>query len=209
MNFLDTIDKETYKLDEDKFIKEGTPKKRVIIGNTFSTNMRHYIGWNKRWNGKYTRTAMFTIDINGKVYQHFSPNYYSNFIDNSDINETSISIVLENEGWLMKDLANENRYINYIGYIYNRKDSVIEKRWRNQNYWAPYSQEQKESAYKLIKELCKEFEIPLKAIGHNTNFDTVEEYEGILYKSNFEKYYTDVSPAWDCEEMKTKIEEQI
>jgi hypothetical protein len=209
MNFLDTIDKETYKLDEDKFIKEGTPKKRVIIGNTFSTNMRHCIGWNKRWNGKYTRTAMFTIDINGKVYQHFSPNYYSNFIDNSDINETSISIVLENEGWLMKDLANENRYINYIGYIYNRKDSVIEKRWRNQNYWAPYSQEQKESAYKLIKELCKEFEIPLKAIGHNTNFDTVEEYEGILYKSNFEKYYTDVSPAWDCEEMKTKIEEQI
>lgn len=203
------IDDKTYKLSDDKYIKEGTSKKRIVIGNTFSTNMRHCIGWNKRWNGKYTRTAMFTIDINGNIYQHFSPNYFSNFLDNSTLNETTISIILENEGWLIKDLVEENTYLNYIGHIYKREDSVVEKRWRNHTFWAPYSKQQKESTYKLVKELCLEFDIPLKAISHNTNFDTVEEFEGVLYKSNFEKYYTDVSPAWDCLEMKNKIEIKI
>ncbi len=200
------IDLETHKLSEDNYILQGTKKNRIIIGNTFSTNMKHCIGWNKRWNGNYTRTAMFTIDIKGKVFQHFSPLYFSNFLDNDDLNETSISILLENEGWLIKDLSNENKYINYVGHIYSRKDSVIEKRWRNHTYWAPYSNKQEESLYKLVKELCDEFDIPLKVIGHNTNFDGAEEYYGILYKSNFEKYYTDISPAWDCVNFKNKIE---
>jgi hypothetical protein len=209
MSILEKIDKETYKLNENNYINQGTVKKRIVIGNTFSTDMRHCIGWNKRWNGKYTRTAMFTIDMKGNVFQHFSPNFYSNFLDNPDINESTISILLENEGWLIKDLNDENKYITYVGHIYNRKDSVVEKRWRNHKFWAPYSEEQKESLYKLTKELCIEFNIPLKVIAHNTNFDTVSEYEGVLYRSNFEKYYTDVSPAWDCVEMKNKIEIKI
>ena len=28
----------------------------------------------------------------------------------------------------------------------------------------------------------------------------------VLYKSNFEKYYTDVSPAWDCLGVKKEVE---
>jgi hypothetical protein len=200
------IDKEKYKLSEDNYIKEGTVKKRIVLGNTYSTDMRHCIGWNKRWSGKYTKTAMFTIDINGNLFEHFSPNYYSNFMDKVEVNESTISILIENEGWLTKDLIDENKYLNYIGHIYNRKDSIVEKRWRNHTFWAPYSQKQKDAAYKLVKQLCIEFNIPLKAIAHNTSFDTVEEYEGVLYKSNFEKYYSDISPAWDCLEMKNKIE---
>jgi len=200
------IDKESYKLSEKNYNNEVTVKKKIVIGNTFSTDMRHCIGWNKRWNGRYTKTAMFTIDVEGNIYQHFSPNYYSNFLDDIFLSESIISIVLENEGWLMKDLKGENKYINYVGHIYNRKDSVFEKRWRNHKYWAPYTQKQKDSTYKLVKQLCLEFDIPLKVINHNTNFDGVESYNGILYKSNFEKYYTDVSPAWDCLEMKNKIE---
>lgn len=209
MGLLVEIDGDTYKLDTSNYIKEATSKRRIVIGNTYATNMKHFIGWKRRWNGKYTKTAMFTIALDGKIYQHFSPNYFSNFFDNQKLNETTISILLENEGWLTKDLYNENRYITYIGDIYNRRDSVIEKRWRNHTYWAPYSQEQSDSLLKLVRQLCLEFNIPLKAIAHNTNFEGVEEFEGILYKSNFEKYYTDVSPALNCLEIKNKIEETI
>mgnify|MGYP000364457399 CR=1 FL=1 len=53
-----------------------------------------------------------------------------------------ITIVLENEGWLNKDLVSKNKYINYVGHIYNRTDSVIEKNWRGQKYWAPFTKEQ-------------------------------------------------------------------
>lgn len=200
------IDKDSYRLCEKNYVNEITVKKKIVIGNTFSTSMRHYIGWNKRWNGRYSKTAMFTIDIEGNIYQHFSPNNYSNFLDDIYLSESIISILLENEGWLIKDLNDENKYNNYVGHIYNRKDSVFEKRWRSHKYWAPYTQEQKDSTYELVKQLCLEFDIPRKVINHNTNFDGVEDYNGILYKSNFEKYYTDVSPAWDCLEMKNKIE---
>ena len=63
------IDKESYKLSEKNYINEVTVKKKIVIGNTFSTDMRHCIGWNKRWNGRYTKTAMFTIDIEGNIHQ--------------------------------------------------------------------------------------------------------------------------------------------
>lgn len=200
------IDDTTYKLTVDNYIPQGTKKSRIIIGNSFSINMEHYVGWNKRWNGNYTKTAMFTIDIKGNVFQHFSPIYFSNFMENTDLNETSITILMENEGWLIKDLSEENKFINYVGHIYNREDSVVEKRWRNHIYWAPYTKKQEESAEKLVKELCSEFEIPLRVIPHNTNFDEADNYDGILYRSNFEKYYTDISPAWDCLSFKNKIE---
>ncbi len=207
------IDKETYKLTKNNYCDQITNKKRIVIGNTYNSDMKHYKGWLNRWNGKYSKTAMFTIDVNGDIYQHFSPNNFSNFLDNFSLNETTISILLENEGWLTKsdekDLGEEieeNKYLNYIGHIYNRKDSVIEKRWRNHKYWAPYTKKQQDSTIKLVNQLCHEFDIPKNVINHNTNFDNVEKYNGILYKSNFEKYYTDVSPAWDCLGVKKEVE---
>jgi len=200
------IDSDSYKLTENNFTPQGTKKDKIIIGSTYSTGMSHYNGWVNRLNGKYTRTAMFTVAMDGKVYQHFSPNYFSDFMINPDLNETSITILLENEGWLVKDLTNENKYINYVGHIYNRKDSVIEKKWRGQMYWSPFTNKQTKSTVELIVELCENFDIPMDAVPHNTNFDNANDFNGILYRSNFEKHYTDISPAWDCKGFKDKLE---
>jgi hypothetical protein len=203
---MSKINTKDYSLSESNYIKEGTNKERIILGNTYRLGMEHFLGWERRWNGKYTGTAMFTIKLDGEIIEHFSPTYYSHFMDDSSINESSITILLENEGWLMRDIGDENKYINYVGHIYNRKAEVLEKRWRNYRYWAPYSEKQVESSVWLIKKLCEEFNIPTKAIGHNTNFISPRKFKGVLYKSNFEKYYTDVSPAWDCKLIKKEIE---
>ena len=203
-----TINTDDYKLDTSNYIPQGTKKNKIVIGSTYSTKMKHIEGWKTRCNGNYTKTAMFTIGIRGEIYQHFSPNYFSDFMLNPDINETSITILLENEGWLTKDLSNENKYINYVGHIYNRKASIVEKRWRNQNYWAPFTNKQYDAAAELVVELSRGFNIPLDIIAHNTNFDEAPDFEGILYRSNFEKFYTDISPAWDCELFINKVEKK-
>lgn len=194
-----------FKLSEENYIPVETTKKRIVIGNSFSINMTHYTGWITRLNGKFKRTANFTIRLDGTIHEHFSPKYYSNYLNDIKLDNSTISIILENEGWLIKDLFNENKYINYVGHIYNR-DEIVEKRWRNFKYWAPYTNEQMEALVKLVKQLCEEYNIPLNVVSHNTSFKDANKYEGVLYRSNFEKHYTDISPTWDFETFKNKLE---
>ena len=44
-------------------------------------------------------------------------------------------------------------------------------------------------------------------IEHNTSFDDATEFNGVLYRSNFGKYYTDVSPAWNFGSFKKMVEQ--
>ena len=43
-------------------------------------------------------------------------------------------------------------------------------------------------------------------VPHNTKISDGYTYEGILYKSNLNSYFTDVSPSWDFITFKDKIE---
>jgi hypothetical protein len=199
------IDNQKYKLTDNNFTPIECIKKQIIFGNTFNHNMKHVIGWEKRHNGKYNKTAAFTIDAAGLVYEHFNPSFHSNYFDSKTLNIKSIVILLENDGWLLKD-EEKNQFITWIGDIYNKPNEVFEKRWRTYKYWAPYTQEQIDSAAKLVIKLCDELGIPKNVIGHNTKVELIDEYEGVLYKSNLDKNYTDLSPAWDFEGFKNKIE---
>jgi N-acetyl-anhydromuramyl-L-alanine amidase AmpD len=201
------IDKESYVLSESNYFKIETIKHQIVLGHTSSHNMNHILKWTNRLNGKYSKTAAFTIDINGKIYQHFDPSFFSSFLNNIEIDKKSIVILLENDGSLIKDTQN-NQFINWIGHIYNKPEAVIEKRWRNHQYWAPYNEEQVVATIQLVRKLCKEFYIPIFAIPHNTKLNNVDEFEGVLYKSNLEKHYTDLSPAWDCERFKSELEKE-
>lgn len=200
------INHEKYKLTEKNYFKVETDKKRIVIGNSFSANMDHYIGWLTRYNGTYKKTAMYTIALNGEIYKHFDPKYYSEILGHKPFDESSISILMENEGWLIKDLNEENKYITYVGNIYNRTDEVFVKKWRHNKYWAPYTQKQSDSLIYLINELCNQFDIPKNVIPHNTKIYNGYSHEGILYKSNLNTYFTDVNPSFDFLYVKEKIE---
>ena len=65
------IDTETYKLPADNYYPIEFPKHQIIIGHTFNTGMNHTIGWKTRCNGKYKNVSTFTIDKDGKIYQHY------------------------------------------------------------------------------------------------------------------------------------------
>ena len=201
------IDKLTYKINENNFHKKEFDKHQIVLGNSFSENLNHLKGWENRLGGEYTKTSTFTIDRKGNTYQHYDPKYYSDFIDDKRIDKKIISIIIENQGWLLKDLL-KNKYIDWVGNIYKRKAKVIEKRWRGFIYWDPYTPRQINSCIELVSYLCETYKIPRKCIGHNTYINGVDLFEGVTYKSNYYKEMTDLSPAWDFNKFKNKIEEK-
>jgi hypothetical protein len=200
------LDNKTYLLPEKNYIQIETKKTQIVIGHTFNSNMRHVIGWKKRYNGKFNRTAAFTIDAAGFIYKHFDPKFKSNFFKSNGLDDKTIVILLENNGWLVKDVE-KNRYINWFGDIYNKLINLPEIRWRDFKYWDPYTNEQFNSTLELVSKLCEMFDIPKKVISHNTKIDDFFDYKGILYRSNLEKHYMDLNPNWDYEGFKQKLEE--
>lgn len=201
------IDSKTYELEENNYIPVECIKTQIILGDTFNHNMRHYKSWKNRYNGSYKKTAPFTIATDGTIYKHFDPKYQSRYFGELERDAKSILILLENDGWLTKDLE-KNRYNTWIGDIYNRSELVFKKKWRLFEYWSPYTREQFESAVVLVKSLCDDFYIPTQVMSHNTKVDNLTEFNGVLYKSNFEKHFTDLNPSWRFDEFKNKIEEK-
>ena len=197
---------EDYLLNENNYVPIECIKTQIVLASTFNHDMKHFIGWENRHNGNYKKTAAFTIDAAGVVYKHFEPKHHSKFFGKLELDTKSIVILLENDGWLIKD-EEKNQFITWIGDIYNKPNEVFDKRWRNYRYWAPHTQEQFDSALELVKKLCDEFYIPLEAIGHNTKVESLSDFQGVIYKSNIEKHYTDLNPSWDCGEFKNKLEE--
>jgi hypothetical protein len=200
------INSKQYPLPEDNYTKVQTIKKQIVIGHTSTNSMRHFTKWTHRMCGKYKKTAPYTIDIHGTIFNHFEPIYFSEILGNLELDKKSIVILLENDGWLIKD-EEKNRFINWVGHIYNKPEPVFEKRWRSYLYWAPYSKEQFNSTLKLVRKLCEEFYIPKFVVPHNTKMEDLDNFNGVLYRSNIEKHYTDLSPAWNCEDFKYKLEQ--
>jgi len=199
------IDDKIYKLPTCNYIPKEYDKKRIILASSNNKDMKHYNGWLTRYNGKYTKTAPFTINKDGLICKHFEPKYSSNYFSNLDFNNDSIIVLLENEGWLTRGDIN-NEFITSNGYIYNKPKDIIEKTWRGFNFWFNYTQPQFEAALELVVTLCDRFDIPMSIPSHNTKIDDLKNYSGILYRSNIERYYTDLNPSWDYKLFKEKIE---
>jgi N-acetyl-anhydromuramyl-L-alanine amidase AmpD len=178
-------------------------KHQIVIGHSFNSQMNHVNGWLLRNGRKNKSAAAFSVDRDGKVYQHYNSKYFSDFIGIDGVNQHLIPIVLVNDGWLIKEPAVGGFY-NLNG---NRYDGeVIERKWRNYQYWAAYSDKQFKSLVELVMDLCKNHDIYKKCIGHNTKVDNIKDFEGIAFKSNYSKDYTDLSPAFDYDNFKLTIE---
>ena len=196
-----------YVLDKKNYYDTEFEKRQIVLANTFSEKDNHIIGWKHRMGGEYKKTSPFTIFRNGEIIKHYDSSKYSDFLGAKSIDKKVIVILLENQGWLEKDLI-ENSYFNWVGNIYKRKKSVYEKRWRGFAYWDSYTNKQIESTVELVKHLCEIHNIPKKCVGHNTYVDGVEYFEGVVYRSNYYKESTDLNPSWDFNKFKQLIESE-
>jgi N-acetyl-anhydromuramyl-L-alanine amidase AmpD len=82
------------------------------------------------------------------------PKKYSKYINDENISKKSITVSLENLGWLEKEPL-KNRYINWIGNIYNGK--TFERKWRDYFLWQPYTEVQIDSTILICKKLMENF----------------------------------------------------
>jgi len=154
-------------------------KKQIVIGHTYRNDMLHFKAYENRITPK--NIAPYSIDKNGKIYQHYEPKYYANFFGN-EIDKIIIPILLVNEGWLVKDNVTKS-YRDWLNNQYHITD-VYFKEWRDKQFWMPY-----------------EFKIEKKIAESNVFIDNIYIFDGIVFRSNYDKKYTDVSPAFDVKKI--------
>lgn len=193
------LDKQTYAVDSKNYYSVKTKKTQIILGGSLRSESNHIIHLKKKDFGMSKRWPTFTITREGKIYQHFDPTFYSDFIGNKEVDKKAISIVLENMGWLNYDV-NRDKFVNWINEECIDDEKIIgQQLWKNYRYWEKYTSNQYESLVWLCNYLINEHGITLDAIGHNvleTEIDLVN-FQGILTKSNFDSEYTDLNPMFN------------
>ena len=180
-------------------------KKQILLTHSGRNIMDYMMSIKYRFNGVPKKLPHYLIGRDGKVVQVLEDKYNSNFSSNDSVNSKSIVICLENLGWLEK-VPLKLHHINWIGNIY--KGDVFDKKWRDYFFWQPYTDIQLEKTAELCKNLCKKHKIELKCVGHNTKVKGIESFLGILTKSNFDDFATDLSPAFDFEKFNKLLNDE-
>jgi len=181
-------------------------KKHQIILTHTSRNINDYLQSLKfRYNGNFKRIPNYIVTRDGKIIQLLGNTEHSEYFKDPNINRNSIIVSLENLGWLQKEPLTDH-YINWIGDIYNGK--VLEKKWRDYFFWQPYTEQQVQSTYSLCGKLLKELKIKSQIVEHNAKIAGIEKFIGIVSKSNFDINYTDLSPAFNFNELLKNIENE-
>lgn len=172
-------------------------KEQIVLGHT-SRPIKNFL--ESVISRKSIKIPNYTIDKSGNIYNHFTPDNYSYVVPN----EKTITIFLENDGWLIK----KKRYFyNWIGDLHKGND-VYELDWRGYKYWDKYTDEQTKTLKDLIDELCSKYSISRNTVGHNTKLLDPLIVKGILCRSNYYEEYTDLSPAFDFSKIKNKIKKK-
>jgi hypothetical protein len=189
---------------EFNYLGTNIKKTQIILCDT-KRNYKDYINSLKyRYNKKNPYLPNYVISKKGEIFKVINPEHYSKFMNNLDIDKNSIVISIENYGWLKKN-ALDNTYLNWIGDIY--KGEVFEKKWRDEFFWDKYTNKQFEKLSKLILELCDNFNISKECLGTNVKYDGVENFKGIVSRSNFENNQKDVNPSFDFKLLKKLLED--
>lgn len=179
-----------------KTLGKQKKKKQIILCHT-SREVEEYLASLKfRYNSKYDKVPNYVITKNGTILQLLPNEGHSNFFPEENINRNGIVICLENLGWLEKKPLT-SYHINWKGSIY--KQQVYEKKWRDFFFWEPYTSEQIKTTAELCGHLINEIRINRSCVSHNTKIDGIENFEGIVTRSNFNSKYTDLNPSFNFE----------
>jgi N-acetyl-anhydromuramyl-L-alanine amidase AmpD len=190
-----------FKLTTDIFEKNES-KKQILLSNSF----RYFDDFKNqliyRFNGKSKKIPHYFIKKNGEIFCFISPECISEYFLSSNKNDL-IHICLENIGWVEK-VPMKDYYSNWLGII--KKQDIYEKKWRDYFFWDTYTDEQINSLIELCKNITMEMSMKYKFIGHNTKSVSVETYEGITCRSNYNSFYTDLNPSFPFSTFIKKLE---
>jgi hypothetical protein len=192
-----------FKLKEEIFEKNES-KKQILLSNSlrYFDDFKNQLTY--RFNGKNKKIPHYFIKKNGEVFCFLNPEYVSDYFSSANKNDL-IHISLENIGWVEK-VPKKEYYSNWLGII--KKDDIYEKKWRDYFFWDNYTNEQINSLIELCKKISMEMSIKYRFIGHNTKSNSVENYEGIACRSNYNSFYTDLNPSFPFSTFIKKLEHE-
>lgn len=185
--------------------EKGDKKNQILLTHTSRNIIDYMVSIKYRFGGDPPKLPHYLISREGKIIQLLNNDTNSNFSINDRVNAKSIVISLENLGWLEK-VPLKKQYNNWIGNIYIGE--IVDRKWRDYFFWQPYTEIQIEKTAELCKDLSKELGIKLNCVGHNTKVKGCETFLGILSRSNFDEFATDLSPAFDFELFKKLLENE-
>lgn len=201
------IDKKKYKIGKDNYIKKKTKKELIIIGDTCRSDSNHIIRMQQKDFGNSREWNTFTISRDGKIYQHYNPDYYSNYSGDSKIDKRSISILFENMNYLN---VVDDKYFNWINEECKDINNIYKKYWKSGYYWEKYTEEQYISFVDLLVDLFDKYkDIPNRIISSNLYESESYTYKGVLSRSNISKEEVDVNPSFDYKKVITLLSEKI
>jgi hypothetical protein len=189
------IDKKTYKISRENYYITKHKKTQIILAGSLRKDNFHIKRLQHKDYGKSKKWPTYSISREGKIFQHFDPKYYSDFMENKKIDKQSISIVLENMGMVFWDYEADA----FLNNLHEKCDenNVYEKNWRGYSYCESYTEEQYDANLNLCVYLCEKFKIPFDSLGMNVIHDEAPNFNGIVTRSNFDVEYTDLNPSFN------------
>ena len=168
---------------------------QILLCNT-NRDIKNYLkGIKFRNNGKYKKIPNYIIDKLGNIHQTNTKDVSTHYL--SGYRKDGVVVVcLENRGWL-KRRSTDGKYVDWLGDIYNNK--VFSKKWRNKLFWDKYTDKQIEVTKKLVNEICEKNNILNNFVGHNVLVDGIKNYKGVVSRSNYNEYWTDINPSFNFE----------
>ena len=183
-------------IEEDKLniIRKKTKKSQILLYDT-QRRIDDFVGKIKyRRNGKYEEIPHFIVSKLGMIYEVFDTNYYSNTFNQPSVDKKIIKIAVENLGWLNKNTITGILY-NWIGDPYRTEPYI--RNWRNFHFWDKYSEAQMESVSELANNLCDKHNIFKQVVPSQGFMENVNNFKGVVCKSNFSNIYTDINPSFN------------
>lgn len=187
----------TYFTNNERILKTDCFKNKIVLTNTSQNINSHLNKIKYRYYGNYDKIPTYTIDRFGIFYIHANPNNITNYFNSSEIDSNSIIISLENVGWLSKQ---DDSYRTWDNQKYT--NNIVDKMWRGKQYWADYSEEQYLALSQLLNYLFNEYAINKYIVDNNVFNNNSHKINGVINRSNFNKDYYDLTPAFNFNKLK-------
>jgi len=197
------IDKKTHSVSDDNYYNTKSTKTQIIIGWSLRSSSNHIVRLNHKDFGKTKKWNTFTITREGQIFQHYDHKCFSDFLGIKDVDNKTISIVLENMGALTYD---GDRYLNWINEEC-KSENVVAKKILGFEYWEAYNNAQMESLRDLSIFLCGTHKIPRECVEFSHYNKEIGKYNGIAFKSNYFEDNIDINPMFNIKKFNEMLSE--
>lgn len=180
-------------------IKLAKPYKRIVIDDSCRVGSNHIIHLINQNNDVIS--SNYTITREGVIYNNIPYGYFTNLFNNKELNETSITISLENANYLIYE---NKKYFNWINELVD-KNNVGMRLFNGFKFWEKYPIVQIKALAELIIYLLDITKIENKIIGDNIFDKNLNNFNGVVCKGNLIPDNYEVNPLFDFNLLKSLI----